>query len=625
MTSASEVSEDQASAVEVLSADKARKRRRKRLITVAAFSAGVLLLVTASALWLLTKATTIKSELEQAVQVVPRLKDALVNERKAEVTATVAELKEHTSAARRATDDPLWTMASALPFIGGNLSAVSEIARTADDVSNIGVEPLVRVFDDLDWKALLPGSKTANLDALEASAPTVNSAAHAVHMSAERLRAIDSDSLLPQIAEPLAIAREQLTSAEGTLQAAATASKFAPAMLGQAEPRRYLLLIQNNAEIRSTGGIPGALAVLTAEKGKLTLSEQTTAGDLGVFVPPVAVAEEQQRIYSVRLGKFVQDVNLTPDFPTTAVTTKAMWEKRKGQALDGVISIDPVALSYVLDATGPVELKDARVMAMAKGLPTKLTGQNVVKTLLSDVYSKISEPRDQDAYFAAVAAEIFSALSSGKSEATPLLEGLGRGVDEHRLLVWSAKKPEQDALNQYSLSGSVTGQGVAPAEFGVYFNDGTGAKMDYYVKRTVQLVTKCPSDGYSQVTVRVTSTNTAPTDAAISLPEYVTGGGAFGIEPGSVQTNVVAYGPTQAHIEQATQDGNRIPFSSQVHAERPVGVVTTLLKLGQSSTVEFTFDKIVQHTKPELVVTPTTDAVKNVVMDTMTESCNSSR
>jgi hypothetical protein len=202
---------------------------------------------------------------------------------------------------------------------------------------------------------------------------------------------------------------------------------------------------------------------------------------------------------------------------------------------------------------------------------------------------------------------------------------LGRGVDEHRLLVWSAKKPEQDALNQYSLSGSVTGQGVAPAEFGVYFNDGTGAKMDYYVKRTVQLVTKCPSDGYSQVTVRVTSTNTAPTDAAISLPEYVTGGGAFGIEPGSVQTNVVAYGPTQAHIEQATQDGNRIPFSSQVHAERPVGVVTTLLKLGQSSTVEFTFDKIVQHTKPELVVTPTTDAVKNVVMDTMTESCNSSR
>jgi hypothetical protein len=344
-----------------------------------------------------------------------------------------------------------------------------------------------------------------------------------------------------------------------------------------------------------------------------------------LFVPPLAVTEEQKDIYSTRLGKFVQDVNLTPDFPTTATTTKAMWEKRKGQVLDGVISIDPVALGYVLDATGPVQLKDPQIRAIANGLPVQLTGQNVVKTLLSDVYAKISEPREQDAYFAAVAGEIFKALSSGKSEATPLLEGLARGADERRILIWSSKEDEQKTLARYPLAGSISGPSVAPTQFGVYFNDGTGAKMDYYVKRSVQLVTKCTVNGYGQVAVRVTSTNTAPADAAKSLPDYVTGAGAFGIEAGSVQTNVVVYGPTQAHIEQATQDGDRIPFSSQVHAERPVGVVTTLLKPGQSSTVEFTFDKIVQHTRPELVVTPTTDAVKNVVMDTMTESCNSSR
>ena len=63
---------------------------------------------------------------------------------------------------------------------------------------------------------------------------------------------------------------------------------------------------------------------------------------------------EQQQIYSTRLGKYMQDVNLTPDFPTAAATAQAMWERKTGQRVDGVISMDPVALGYVLDATGPV-------------------------------------------------------------------------------------------------------------------------------------------------------------------------------------------------------------------------------------------------------------------------------
>ncbi len=85
---------------------------------------------------------------------------------------------------------------------------------------------------------------------------------------------------------------------------------------------------------------------------------------------------------------------------------------------------------------------------------------------------------------------------------------------------------------------------MTDASFGVYFNDGTGAKMDYYVKRTAQLVKQCTGTEYGEVKVRITSTNTAPVDAATSLPAYVTGGGIFGVPPGSVQTNVIAYGPS---------------------------------------------------------------------------------
>ena len=188
--------------------------------------------------------------------------------------------------------------------------------------------------------------------------------------------------------------------------------------------------------------------------------------------------------------------------------------------------------------------------------------------------------------------------SSGKGEAKGLIKGITRGAAEGRVLVWSGTANEQDIIANYPLSGSIAGKSVAPAQFGVYFNDGTGAKMDYYVKRTVQLVKECTGDDYGQVKVRITSTNTAPADAATSLPAYVTGGGIFGVPAGTVQTNVIAYGPVQANVETVTVDGTKTDFAAHHHANRPVGTVTVALAPGQSSTVEMTFGKIVQHAEP---------------------------
>lgn len=607
------------------SSDATVARRRRRLLAAGIFGIALVIVIGGAIAWLGAKASTIKTELHASADLVPRLKDDLVHNRKSEAIAAVSQLKQHTSAAREAAGDPIWMLASALPGVGGNFSAATEIARSADDVATLGIDPLVRVYDSLDWDGLLPGPDGTDLAPIQDSARTVASAEHAVRASAERLQAIDASNLLPQISEPLIEARTQLGSVQGTLDAAASASKLAPSMLGSSEQRRYLLLVQNNAEIRATGGIPGALAVLTADKGKLSLASQTSAGALGIFTPAITVDAEQRNIYSTRLGKYVQDINLTPDFPTAAATAKAMWEKRAGEKVDGVISIDPVALGYILDATGPLELADPQVRALGSGMPARLTGDNVVKTLLSDVYSKITEPKKQDAYFAAVASDIFAELSSGNNDAQQLMEGIGRGASEHRILVWSDRQEEQNVLLKYPLSGAVTSESLPPSQFGVYFNDGTGAKMDYYVKRTVQLIQQCPADGYNNVVVRITSTNTAPADAATSLPAYVTGGGSFGVPSGSVQSNVIAYGPSQARIEEAVQDGKKVPFGSQHHGDRPVATVTTMLAPGQSSTVEFLFGKIVQHAAPELVVTPTTEPVKNVVQPTRQETCNSVR
>lgn len=597
-------------------------RHRRRVLFTAVLIGAVAGIALAGALWVGFKASAISRELNAANQLVPVLRDAILNDDDGAAMATVTDLQRHTSGAREATEDPLWRMAKALPWMGANLQAISEVATSANDIAELGVAPLVSISKTLGWESLSPTEKGLDLKPLSSAQPKLASAAQAVRQSSDRLNGIRTDALMPQIAAPLIRAREQLDALSEGLDSASDAASVLPEMLGEKSPRRYLLLIQNNAESRATGGIPGALAVLTVDKGKLSLGSQTSASAMGAFDPALRVDPEQRQIYSARLGKFMQDVNLTPDFPSAAATAHAMWKTETGEQLDGVLSIDPVALSYILDATGPVHLSEQLLQTMAvEGLPHDLTAQNVVTTLLSDVYSKIREPQIQDEYFAAVAQAVFSEISNGSADTKKVITALARGASERRVLVWSSNEDEEATISRYPVGGSITGPAISPAQFGIYFNDGTGAKMDYHVKRTVQLIKTCPANGYSEVRIRVRSTNSAPQDAATSLPEYVTGGGVFGVPAGTVQTNIVAYGPVQAHVETAVADGNRIAFAAQVHRGRPVGTVTVALPPGKSSTVEFTFGKIVQHSEPELAVTPTVQAREDVVLDTIEENC----
>ena len=182
-----------------------------------------------------------------------------------------------------------------------------------------------------------------------------------------------------------------------------------------------------------------------------------------------------------------------------------------------------------------------------------------------------------------------------------MVEALQQSTAENRLLIWSAQENEQDLLGQTTLAGAVSGP--AAAGIGVYFNDGTGAKMDYYVKRTAQVLRRCAADGTPHDAVEVTLSNRAPRNAGQTLPAYVTGGGAFGVKKGNVQTNVVVYGPAKALLKEARVDGKSASFGSHFHGERPVASLTVNLAPGKSTTVTLEFLKSTRALPP-LQVTP---------------------
>jgi hypothetical protein len=599
-----------------------RKPRTRYIKYIIVGSSVTALVLAVMGLWLGSRAMIIRDNLEQVSLRVPEAKANMGNPSGTPPLDDILPIRENLATAQDAANDPVWKLAGAMPWLGVNFSAVTETTTSLRDVVEHAAIPLLSDVNLVQLNRLGFSNGVLNFEGLKQARPQLSAAAEVVKLSHERLTKINAASLIPPIADPLSRAEEQLTEISDSLDVAADVAYVAPVMAGADGPRKYLLIVQNNSEARATGGIPGALAVLSITDGKISLQSQTSASALGPFVPAVPLDSEQEQIYSVRMGKFMQDVNLTPDFPSSAEIARAMWEERTGQGVDGVISIDPIALGYILNATGPVRLANPAVVSLANGeLPTELDSMNVVPTLLSDVYSRIEEPSLQDAYFAGVSQEIFAALSNSAGNSADLIRELSQGADEGRVSVWSARTAEQSVLTKYSLSGSIAGPSVQPAEFGVYFNDGTGAKMDYYVKRTVQLVKECSRNGYHQTTVRVTSTNAAPEDAATSLPSYVTGGGAFGVPPGSVQTNIVAYGPFQATVETARLDGQRTSFAPYLHSNRPVGVLAVQLAPGESKTVDITFGKIVQRTEPNLVVTPTTQHVSDVILPTKSAGC----
>jgi hypothetical protein len=267
-------------------------------------------------------------------------------------------------------------------------------------------------------------------------------------------------------------------------------------------------------------------------------------------------------------------VNATPHFPTVASLASKMYQLRTGHTVDAVIATDPVALSYLLAATGPVSFDGVR-----------LTKDNAVRTLLSDVYSQITSLADQDRYFAAATRAVFDTLTRGRSDPSTALASLARAAAERRILVWSADPAEQALLAGTVLGGELPESDGARPRLGIFLNDGTGAKLGYYLSHSTKVaVGDCRPDGRRELRVAVTLGSTAPTSG---LPTYVSGSGQL-VPPYTLRTNLMVFSPARGAIVSATRDGASLPLGSGTERGRAVAVTTVELKPGETTTVEVT-------------------------------------
>ncbi|WOQ70003.1 DUF4012 domain-containing protein [Microbacterium limosum] len=554
------------------SASLARRRSAGRVFAIVT---GVVLIAAIAVLaWVGVRALLAQQHLSSAQAVAGEVQSTLSTEPAAMATAAAA-LADETAAARDLTSDPVWKLVEGVPWIGPQLSAVSTVAASIDTLVRSGLAPLLDVAAGLDVSAFAPRDGAIDLAPLIAMQQPAATAASAAAQSAASLDDLDTAGLVGAVRQPLAEASELMGTVATATEALARATQLVPPMLGADGPRNYLVLFQNNAEWRSLGGIPGAVILVNTDGGRISLAGESDANELTQGGEPIAaLSSEVQGIYGLDPVRFMHNTTLVPDFALTGELSRAFWERATGTAVDGVISIDPVALSYLLRATGPVTLPSGDV----------LTSENAVPLLLNDVYFRYSEPAEQDAFFASAAAAVFGALTSGEASPTALVEALVQAGSEDRLLIWNERDEEQTVLEGTTLVGALPVTDLEATRFGVFVNDGTGSKMDYYARLETSLGwCESATDGTTRAGLSVTVRSEAPADAATSLPGYITGFGTF-VPEGLIRTVTYIYMPQGSTVlGDAATAGTLGPGT---HDGRQVVSWTSDLWPGESATYE---------------------------------------
>lgn len=129
-------------------------------------------------------------------------------------------------------------------------------------------------------------------------------------------------------------------------------------LLGNSKQKKYLILFQNNMELRPTGGFIGSFALATFNKGRLTeivVNDVYSAdGQLKGHVDP----PEPIRIHLGEGGWYLRDSNWDPDFPASAVKAEWFLEKTIGEKVDGVIAIDLYFVKRLVAIIGQINLAD---------------------------------------------------------------------------------------------------------------------------------------------------------------------------------------------------------------------------------------------------------------------------
>ncbi len=128
--------------------------------------------------------------------------------------------------------------------------------------------------------------------------------------------------------------------------------------LGLYSDKRYLIVFQNNAEMRASGGFIGSYALLDFKKGEIINIEIPSGGSYDTEGGMRVLMESPKPLHLLKSIWYFWDANWWPDWKLSAQNLMWFYDKSGGPSVDGVIAITPDLLADILDLSGPIDLSD---------------------------------------------------------------------------------------------------------------------------------------------------------------------------------------------------------------------------------------------------------------------------
>lgn len=331
-----------------------------------------------------------------------------------------------------------------LPGLRANLATTRAVVTAGYDVSRAASE-LSALVDaralDLDGGAGVVAS-SARL------APALAQSASVLERSVAELAGYNRPYLWPSLGATVREFRSTLVNASAQASAAAEAAQLAPALLGGQGPRHYFLALQDNAELRGTGGVVRLWGEIVADDGRMRLARFGPVEELNHTGAPRAL--EGMGEFVDRYRKFDpantwQNVNVSPEFKVTGEVISSLYPQSGGRPVDGVVAVDVAGLGVLLDLAGPVRVD---------GWPEPLTGANLADVVRIEVPRRFPVEAERQAFLTDLYRRTLdSILAADLGDPPRLAQALGPAVRQGHLMVYSPRADEQDLFEHLGAAG----------------------------------------------------------------------------------------------------------------------------------------------------------------------------
>lgn len=473
---------------------------------------------------LLKAVLTLKGDLKQSVE---DLKEQNLDG----AAVRLAAAEEKTDTVRRSLEATITNLGDGMPAVQKQLENIQDILDLIDTLNGQILQPATDMLraNPLDGLRTPDGVRMDALgkyiDFADGLMPTVEKLVAQAQIV--DLSVVDADGDL----------QEKLTQVEELVslyQQNPTALTALKAILGMEGNRTYLLAAQNSAEIRASGGFPGAMGVLRIQDGILTVQDFKKVYDvLSSYTPTEAqVTSQETNLFHGGLSA-PRDADYCPDFERVAYIWALGYEAKQKEAVDGVISMTPVLVQRLLDVMDEeITLFDGLTM----------DGSNACRVLQYDLYYKYfgseyvaNRTILADQLFSDAAKKtILLLMDHLDGEAlTGYLEIAAESLADRTMMIWMKDEEEQAIIRKLDWDGGLNSDPERP-EAGVYVNCTIASKMGIFLEMDTQAGMRTQNtDGSYTYPITVTLHNSITREEINQATAYITGGAGGGFS-GSV-------------------------------------------------------------------------------------------